>query len=137
MGIGILYNCCYHGVMWGVRFPRRPIQSWRGMKILEQVKYVLNGTIPACWYAGASKVWDSDRSYLDDIARQFGGNSNLEILRGQLFISAPTKREMAHMLKLLQDDESGIDTNELNEEVMAGRIKKTPLVKEFLDKQIQ
>jgi len=128
MGVGLIFPDEQKGTIWGLVSPHALIQSWRGMKILEQVEIINNGTLCACWYAGGQKVHESDKHYLDDLAERLGGTEKLQMLRGEILSSMPNTDELNSMITNLREEGVDVDSWELEEEIKAGRISTSPLI---------
>ncbi len=127
MGIGVVFPDG-EAEFWGLCIPHNLIQSWRGMKLLEQVERIEHGTLCACWTVVTRKFHDSDRRHLDNLANQFGGLDELEEARNAVLSSAPGADEIKSMITVLRENNVTFNSSELAEEIEAGRITSTPLI---------
>lgn len=112
--------------VWGLVGPHNLIQSWRGMKILEQIQAIDHGTLCHCWYAGGRTI--NNESDIADVVAQLG-QSTLDKLREELLLTGPSPFELDQMLDIAK--EWGIDINgqELEGEVARKTIMDTEAVR--------
>lgn len=128
MGVGLIFPDEQKGTVWGLAIPHMVIKSWRGMKILEQIKKIDHGTLCACWYAGGQDIHESDKRYLDELAEKLGGTDKLQLLRDEVLSSAPNTDELNSIITNFREKGVRVDSWELTEEVRAGRISTSPLI---------
>lgn len=128
MGIGLISPDGKGSTIWGLVAPHVLVQSWRAMKILEQIEVVGHGTLAACWYAASRSVHGSDKRYLDELAEQVGGTDRFRALREEVLASMPSADELNTMIMNLREKGVNVDSWELEEEVRAGRIAMSPLI---------
>lgn len=132
LGVGyILSEDGNHGTIWGSVIPHAVIQSWRAMKILEQMPEIKSGTLCATWYAGERKVHESNERYLDDLRAQVG-RRRFDETRETVLNQTPTTEELQGMLEIFRSNGVSISARELTEEIEAGNIEKTPLIDELI-----
>lgn len=128
VGIGLIFPDEERGTIWGWIMPHALIQSWRGMKLLEQIERIGGGTLCDCWYGAGHCVHDSDKCHLDELAKQLGGADKLQVLLDEVLISTPSPDELNAMITNLREKGVDVDCRELREEVRAGRIAMSPLI---------
>ncbi len=128
MGIGLIFPDEKEVTIWGLASPHALIRSWRGMKILEQIEIISDGTLCACWYAGSQKIHESEKRYLDNLAERLGGTEKLQMLRGEILSSVPSFDELTSMIGNFYVRGVDVDSWELQEEVKAGRISTSSLI---------
>ncbi len=128
LGVGLIYPEEGKAVVWGLVMPHALIQSWRGMKILEQVGAVEHGTLCACWTIARRDMHDSDKHYIEDLAPQFGGIKKLNAVREHVLDLVPTAEELSAMITALREKNVNVDHWDLDAEVKAGRISSFPLI---------
>lgn len=132
MGIGLIFPEEQQGTIWGLVMPHMLIQSWRGMKLLEQIEEIGHGTLCACYYAGSHKMHDSELRYLDELAVKVGGADKLQTLRDEVLASVPNTDELNAMITALREKGVDVGSWELEEEVRAGRLEMSPLIEELV-----
>jgi hypothetical protein len=132
LGIGFLYPESNSGCIWGLVMPHHIIQSWRGMKILENVKEIGHGTLAECWYAGDENLSDSDKRYLDELAVQFSSREEFDTIRAEILGTAPSPEEIESMIHNLREKDVGIDSWELEKEIKAGRITSSSTINDLI-----
>lgn len=128
MGIGLTFLGEEKGTIWGLVMPHALIQSWRGMKILEKVETINNGTLCACWTIARRNIHDSDKYQLNKLSEAFGGDEKLQAILDEVFASVPSDEEINTMITILREKGVEVDSWELIEEVNAGRIAMSPLI---------
>lgn len=128
MGVGLIIPEEQKTIIWGLLCPHVLIQSWRGMKILERIDYIDDGTLCACWTIARFDIHDSDKRYLNELAEQVGSADKLQTLRDEVLASVPTADELNAMITILREKNIEVDSWELEEEVKAGRIAMSPLI---------
>ncbi|MGW8185548.1 MAG: hypothetical protein ACWGHO_05580 [Candidatus Moraniibacteriota bacterium] len=132
MGIGLLYTEDRSSILWGLVIPHYLIQSWRGMKILEQIKEISHGTLTACWYAGKKNLNDSEKYYLDELATQFSSRKEFDAIRATIISSAPSPEEVESMILNFGEKDVDIESSELQKEVKAGLISTSTTINELI-----
>ncbi len=137
LGIGILFpKNKIKGFVWGMISPRNLIQSWRAMKILEQVDSYSNDTILCpCWYAAKTDIHSSDKHYLDKLAGQFKSVWKFKRVRKEALNSAPAAKELQSMLRTLRKRKVEVSAWELEKEIRKGNIKTSPLIEKTKKEQ--
>ena len=131
MGIGLIIPD--QGIkFWGLLSPHALIQSWRGMKILEQVKCVEKSTLCACWEIATREIHSSNRRYLNEIASQFGGLTELEQARKVILTSAPTAEGLEYMINIIRENNIKITIWDLVAEIETGLITTSPLIETLI-----
>jgi hypothetical protein len=132
LGVGFLLLEERKCFLWGLLAPHFLIQSWRAMKILEKVKTISDGTLCACWYAAGKEIHKHEREYIKELIYQFG--KKFEVIRQEILSSVPSAEEIDTMIKNLLTSKVDIDLGEIKEEINAGKIQPTPLIKELLQR---
>lgn len=132
MGVGIAYPDEQGGTIWGLIMPHALIQSWRGMRLLEQIGRIDQSTLCACWTVMQHNIHGGSRYYLDELAKQVGGVEKLETIRNELLASVPSIDELNDMITCFREKGVGVDSWELEAEVKAGRLAMTPLIEELI-----
>lgn len=131
-GIGVvLPENGNRGQIWGLAEPHMLIQSWRAMKILEQVEVIEHGTLAATWYAGSREPHSSDQHYVNELAAK-NGEDKFIALRTRILDEVPTPDELTRMLTDLKDNEVEVNSWELKREVDEGRLAPNPLIDELV-----
>lgn len=132
LGVGVLLpDNDNRGQIWGLVMPHMVIQSWRGMKILENVEVIEPGTLCAAWYVGGREVHPSEQRYIDEFSSKIG-KDKFETQRAGILEQAPPADELERMLNTLRDNQVNVSTWELQQEVEAGRIGSSPLIDELV-----
>lgn len=83
LGVGIRLKNEYgesRTFFWGLVVPQDPIQSFKAMKLLEQIKDYKNSTLCYCWYAASKSVHPSDIEKVEVIKKLIGIEKYQEIL---------------------------------------------------------
>jgi hypothetical protein len=114
--------------VWGLIMPHSLIQSWRAMKILEQVPEVFSSTLCACWYAARTEVPAHDHRYLDELARQFPSRAAFEAVRASALAAVPTTEELEAMLTTLLETSVEVSGYELTQLIEEGKLAPNPLI---------
>lgn len=128
IGIGFTLPDEKKGRIWGTAFPNALIQSWRGMKILEQIDCIGNATLCACWTIAQRTIHVSDERHFNKLAEQVGGADKLQTLRTEILGSAPSADELDAMITNLRLKHVDVSDQELREEVRSGRISTSILI---------
>lgn len=139
MGVGITFPDLAQSLFWGLVIPHCLIQSWRAMKILEEMPEVYNDTLCACWYAAKKKPHSSEGKYLHKLKNLLGtaGGVRLALLRRKVLNSVPSDEELERMLALAEEKKVEFATWELEEEIKQGRLKESPRIKALIAKEKQ
>ena len=136
-GIGIYFPDTNSGQIWGIMGPIRLIQSWRAMKILQDLQlYHYDETLAECWeLAGKYKPTENipTARYLEGLSRRVGGIERLNELREKVFKQIPSAEELDSMIKKLHDKGVEVAGWELKDELEAGRIPNTSLVTSLIE----
>jgi len=135
LGIGFISPCKGAGAIWGLVIPHSLIRSWRGMKLLEQVKHIESGTLCACWTIADRDISRSDHKHLNDLAIQFGGLEELEKAREAVLASVPSAEEIESILTILREKNVDINCWELAAEIETGLIASSPLIETLIREQ--
>lgn len=107
------------------------IQSWRAMKMLEQVSVIDEITLSACWYASHLNVMVQDQHYLDRLVSDVGEERFQEI-RSNVLKQAPSYEELDTMLRILEEVSISVNARELQREITAGRISSNPVIDKLI-----
>lgn len=137
MGVGVILPDRKSLSHWGLALPRLLIQSWRAMKILEEIPEIHNDTLSACWYAAKKDPHSSEKNYLPKLENLLGrmGTVRLAFLRRKVLGSVPDEEELEKMLALIEEKKIEIATWELEEEINQGRLKESPRIKALIAKE--
>ena len=131
LGLGILLEDG-SATIWGLVMPHNVIQSWRGMKLLEELPCVGSGTFCYCWtLMRGDDRRDHEQQYFNELAAQIG-TEQLEKRIREIRASVPSSEELEKMLEAFR--EKGVDVShwDLKAELDAGRIKTSPLIETIL-----
>jgi hypothetical protein len=103
--------------VWGLMWPRKLIQSWRAMKMLEEAPRIVNGTLCLAWTLSLEDVYgSSDEKYLDELGIAFGGHEKFREVRAKVLAMFPTDEELKAMLAVVQEHELEVRFEEIEEE---------------------
>ncbi|MCF7843933.1 hypothetical protein K9M47_03480 [Candidatus Gracilibacteria bacterium] len=134
LGIGLLLpeNKVF---TWGLVIPHTLIQSWRGMKILEQADTIFsNETLCACFTVASGSIQNTANYYIKALSGSFGSVDKLQEVRREVLASVPNESELEKMITVLETNYVQVDVNEIREEVKVGRLAMSPSVNRFLNK---
>lgn len=131
-GVGFYFTDKSGGSIWGALMPRLLINSWRAMKLLEHLPQIGHGTLCACWHAAGESVHDSNRHYLDELARQFDSPEVFEATRSVVLASVPTAEELDRMLATVRDNSIDVSVHELTKLIEQGKLPHNPIVDELV-----
>lgn len=120
------------GSFWGLLSPHCLIQSWRGMKMLEELRSIENGTLAACWYAGGHSLHPSDERYAEKLARQFPSREDFDAIRKKILSLVPTPEELESMGTVLRGQGMTVSPQELEEEIGAGRLVRSLAIEKLI-----
>lgn len=137
--LGIGFGCLEDKriFFWGVA-PLSLIQSWRGMRILEQLEKIERNSLAACLGVAKNNLpaYRMYQSYLDELARVVGGVDNLKKIRQKILSSAPTAEELQGMIintrEALLKKGWDLDGHELKEEIEVGRVTTSSLIEDII-----
>ncbi len=135
MGIGLLFPDEEKATIWGLLMPHTLIKSWRGMKLLEQVKHIKHSTLCSCYTIATDNVHKSDERHFEELADQFGGMEKLKEFRAKVLASVPSAEEIDTMINTLREKGVGIDSWDLTAEVEAGRIETSPAIEQLVQEE--
>lgn len=108
--------------------PNNIIQAWRAMLVLEQVAEINSSTLSSAWFM-ANQQEDSYQQHSNEILKVFPGTARQlnEILK-TIYTSVPKPIELDQMISTMQDLELNPSSYELEVEIEAKRITRTPLI---------
>ena len=135
MGIGLLFPDEEKATIWGLLMPHTLIKSWRGMKLLEQVKHIKHSTLCSCYTIATDNVHKNDKRHFEELADQFGGMEKLKEFRAKVLASVPSAEEIDTMINTLREKGVGIDSWDLTAEVEAGRIETSPAIEQLVQEE--
>ncbi|MBY0472990.1 hypothetical protein K2Q00_01730 [Patescibacteria group bacterium] len=119
-GIGIAVtrpNGTKQGWIWGLVMPRHLIQSWRAMKLLEEMPRIkLPGTLSHCWSLAKEKLQGYDYKYLDEEGAVWGSYEKFREARAKVLAMFPTDDELKAMLAIVNEQGLNIRVEEIEEQ---------------------
>jgi hypothetical protein len=117
VGFKLLHNNgCQEGRLWGLMMPQHLIQSWRAMKMIEELPRIeLCGTLTGSWYMARENL-GYDSRYLDKEGHVFGDYEKFRELRARVLAMFPNNDELIAMLALAEENSIKLDTYEIEEE---------------------
>ncbi len=105
------------GWTWGLIGPRHLIQSWRAMKLLEEMPRIqLHGTPSHCWSLAAEQLRGYDDKYLDEEGALYGDYEKFREARAKVLAMFPTDDELKAMLAVVEEHELDISVKEVERE---------------------
>lgn len=131
-GVGITCSDIKKGAFWGLVHPHMLIQSWRAMRILENIEEIdVNSTLAQAWAAGAR---ESDGWKQEDTTKLAAkvGEDKFNLFRAKILNEVPAPDELAIMLRGIIDNRVEIATWELKKEIEEGRLAPHPLIDEVI-----
>ena len=135
MGIGLLFPDEGKGTIWGLLAPHTLIKSWRGMKLLEQVKHIEHSTLCSCYTIATDNVHKSDERHFEELADQFGGMEGLKEFRAKVLASVPSAEEIDSMINIFRENDIDISIWDLTTEIEAGRIETSPAIEQLVQEE--
>ena len=134
VGVGITTS--EGGYVWGLLTPHNLIQSWRAMKMLEQLPEIMpDGTLAAAWETATPYLHASDERYLDDLRAVAKGKVNIDTIREQLLQTTPKASEVEDMVRALKSQDIHFGTGELEREIRERRLNKTPYLEQVITEE--
>lgn len=132
VGVGVINESTGTASIWGLAIPHCIIQSWRAMKVLEEIPVIEHGTLCACWYAAGRRFLDSDKRHLEHLV-DIIGEEHFGTLRARVLEDAPGADELDEMIRLFREHEIHVNVHELRQEIEAGTIVITDEIQRLLD----
>ncbi len=132
LGIGLAISG-NTAIFWGTIVPHSLIQSWRGMKILEQADSINSTeTLCSCFTVAKNDINNATNHYIKSLARSFGGVDALQDIRYEILRSFPTADEITTMITKLREHNLPVDTREIEEAVNLNHIADTSVIREMI-----
>ena len=135
LGIGIFFPESNTGDFWGLLAPHTLIQSWRAMKILEEVDFYDWRIYGICWESAEADIHHNNKHYLDKLTGYFKNVEKCKKARIDALNSTPTAKELQSMLQIMQNRRIDVFARELEEEIRRGNIKTSPLIEKIKEEQ--
>ncbi len=134
MGIGLMFpEGTVIRFFWGMGDPHLLIRSWYGMQFLQRIQEVNPGILSACWYAADRKLSIEDDDDYDLTPLELTlGRAQIQPMRDEILAMTPDPDTLDRMITTFRDARIAIDADEINLELKAGRITKTPVIDSFL-----
>lgn len=135
-GVGISLPDCDKKLLWGLATPHNLIQSFRTMKILEQIDEVREHTLAYTWFSAEREVPQGDKKFVVQLAKEVGVEKFINI-RQEALEAVPTDKELETMITTLRKNNIMVADRELLEEVKAGRLKPSPIIDSVVEECAQ
>ncbi len=102
---------------WGLIRPRHLIQSWRAMKLIEEIpRVVLHGTLCHCWILANENIYGYNKKYLDEEGTVYGDYEKFREARAKVLAMFPTDDELKAMLAVVGEQELDVRVEEIEEQ---------------------
>jgi hypothetical protein len=130
LGIGIHMINSDKKLFWGLLSPHPIIQTWRGMKALEQLNKVQDNTLCACWHI--ANCDSCDDIYCSNLFKGFFKRYKMLSLRNKILHMTPEIQELDQIISTMLKNNIPIDAWELQRELSAGYITFTTTIQKVL-----
>lgn len=100
---------------WGLFTPGFLIQTWRGMKLLEAMPSILNGSLCNAYTFSKEAVIEFDEGALSLESSVFGDRDSFRRARAQVLSMFPEEDELAWMLRLSREHKVELSEHEIED----------------------
>jgi hypothetical protein len=135
-GIGLLSVDDQVLIFWGTVVPHALIQSWRAMKLLEQISSLKTEILSACWHlARPESLIDDDLRYFRSLNDLSAAPGTAEKLRGEVLSLFPSTALIDQMIRIFRNHSIDLDVIDLQTGVASGKILSSPLIDALIEER--
>ena len=136
VGMGFLGEAGQVMQFYAPDFFKHILQSWRGMRILEQITHIWDGTLKDCYNAAAPDPTYLEKREFSSLADQIGLQKFDSFLQ-RMLATMPKPSDLDQILQTMRGAGVHFDLFELQREIRGGKLQPTLLLKSLINQEVE